>query len=205
MTGADVLAVVEVLPCVCVLAVVVLPLVWVIAMYNSLVRARQYVKEAWAQIDTELRRRYDLIPNLVETVKAYAKHEQQTLEGIVEARNRAYANQAGSPADQARDENEMVGALGRLLVVAEGYPELKADRHFLELQHELANTEDRIQRVRRFYNGNVRDLNTKVQVFPTSLLAGVFGFRQAEYFEVQAAVREPVRVDLSGGDGASGV
>lgn len=199
MSGGAVLAIVELLPCVCFLAVVVVPLVWALAMYNSLVRASQHVKEAWAQIDTELRRRYDLIPNLVETVKGYAKHEQETLERMVLARNRAYANEQGSPADQARDENEMVGALGRLLAVAEAYPDLKADGNFLELQRELANTEDRIQRVRRFYNGNVRDLNTKVQVFPTNVLAGIFGFAQAEYFEVDPAVRQPIRVDLDRG------
>lgn len=202
MTSPALIGVIELLPCVCFIAALLLPLLWALAMYNALVRARQHVKEAWAQIDTELRRRYDLIPNLVETVKAYAKHERQTLEQTIEARNRAHANEAGSPADQARDENQMVGALGRLLAVAEAYPDLKADRNFLQLQHELANTEDRIQRVRRFYNGNVRDLNTKVQVFPTSVLAGMFGFVQAEYFEVDPAVRGPVQVDLEPGEGA---
>ena len=184
------------LPCVCVIAVLVVPTVWAIAVYNSLVRARQHVREAWAQIDTELKRRYDLIPNLVETVKAYARHEQQTLELAIHARNTARDNTQGGPAAQARDENQMIRAVGRLLAVAEAYPDLKADRHFLELQHELSNTEDRIQRVRRFYNGNVRDLNTKVQAFPTSIFAGLFGFGQAEYFEIDQAVRQPVRVDL---------
>jgi len=184
------------LPCVCVLAALLVPALWALAMYNSLVRARQHVREAWAQIDTELKRRHDLIPNLVETVKAYAKHEQETLELALAARNAAAHEHAG-PEAQARDENQMARAVGRLLAVAEAYPDLKADRHFLELQHELSNTEDRIQRVRRFYNGNVRDLNTKVQVFPTSLFAGMFGFRQAEYFEIDPAVRRPVGVDLS--------
>ena len=197
--GWGLLAIIELLPCVCIIAGLVVPVLWALAMYNSLVRAQQHVKEAWAQIDTELRRRYDLIPNLVETVKGYAKHEQETLERMVAARNRAYANERGGPAEQARDENEMVGALGRLLAVAEAYPDLKADRHFLELQRELANTEDRIQRVRRFYNGNVRDLNTKVQVFPTNLFAGLFGFGQAEYFEIDQAVRQPVGIDLDRG------
>ena len=183
-------------PCLCLFVALLIPLAWVIAMYNSLVRARQHVREAWAQIDTELNRRYDLIPNLVETVKAYARHEQETLERAIAARNQAYANEQGSPADQARDENEMIRALGRLLAIAEAYPDLKADRHFLELQRELSNTEDRIQRVRRFYNGNVRDLNTKVQVFPTNLFATLFGFTQAEYFEIDQAVREPIQVKL---------
>ncbi|MFN3168419.1 MAG: LemA family protein [Phycisphaeraceae bacterium] len=183
------------LPCVCVLAALLVPALWALAMYNSLVRARQHVREAWAQIDVELKRRHDLIPNLVETVKGYAKHEQETLELALAARNAAAEEHAG-PAAQARDENQMARAVGRLLAVAEAYPDLKADRHFLELQHELSNTEDRIQRVRRFYNGNVRDLNTKVQVFPTSLFAGLFGFRQAEYFEIDPAMRRPVRVDL---------
>lgn len=187
--------IVALFPCLCVLAAAVIPLAWGIAMYNSLVRARQHVHEAWAQIDTELKRRYDLIPNLVQTVKGYAKHEKETLDLAIRARNAAARDHAG-PAEHARDENQMVHAVGRLLAVAEAYPALKADRHFLELQHELANTEDRIQRVRRFYNGNVRDLNTKVQVFPTNIFAGLFGFTQAEYFEIDQAVRQPVRVGL---------
>ena len=167
-------------------------------MYNGLVRAKQHVKESWAQIDTELRRRYDLIPNLVETVKGYAKHEQETLNLAIKCRNQAHAN-TGSPENQARDENEMVRAVGRLLAIAETYPDLKADRHYLELQHELANTEDRIQRVRRFYNGNVREMNTKVQVFPTNLFASLFGFKLAEYFEIDPAIRQPVDVKLDQG------
>ncbi len=190
------LAMAELLPCVCVLALLVVPLLWAVAMYNSLVRARQHVHEAWSQIDVELKRRYDLIPNLVETVKGYAKHERETLELALRARNQAFANGDGSPNDQARDENKMIQALGRLLAIAEAYPDLKADRHFLELQHELANTENRIQRARRFYNGNVRDLNTKVQVFPTNIFAGMFGFTQAEYFEIDEAVRRPIDVGL---------
>ena len=184
------------LPCICVLVVLVVPLAWGIAMYNSLVRSRQHVKEAWSQIDVELKRRYELIPNLVETVKGYAKHEQETLDLAIRARNQAYTNTQSSPANQARDENDMVHAIGRLLAVAEAYPDLKADRQFLELQRELSHTENRIQRVRRFYNGNVRDLNTKVQVFPTNIFAGMFGFTQAEYFEIDEAVRQPVKVDV---------
>lgn len=185
-----------ILPCTCFAIFLIIPIVWVIAVYNGLVRARTHVDESWAQIDTELRRRYDLIPNLVETVKAYAKHERETLEKTTAARNRAHDNPHSSPEDLAVDENAMVKAVTRLLAVAEAYPELKADQHFLELQRELANTEDRIQRVRRFYNGNVRDLNTKIQVFPSNLLAGMFGFKKAEYFEVEPVIRENVKANL---------
>ena len=185
---------IEQVSCVCMAAALVLPAVWLVVVYNSLVRARQHVAEAWAQIDTELRRRYDLIPNLVEVVKGYARHEKEVLTLAIEARHKAFANTEGSPADQAGDENGMARAVARLLAVAEAYPDLRADAHFLELQHELSSTEDRIQRVRRFYNGNVRDLNTKVQAFPTNLIAGVFGFRLAEYFEVEPAVREAPKV-----------
>lgn len=194
MDDAVVLASNGLVPMIMLAAVILIPLAWSIAMYNALVRARQHVREAWAQIDTELRRRYDLIPNLVETVKGYAKHEQQTLDLAIKARNQAHANSQDSPAGQARDENEMVHAVGRLLAIAEAYPDLKADRHFLDLQRELANTEDRIQRVRRFYNGNVRDLNTKVQVFPTNIFASLFGFSEAEYFEIDQAMRQPISV-----------
>lgn len=190
-----VLALQEVIPCVFIVAVVVVPLLWVLAMYNSLVRANQHVKESWSQIDVELKRRYDLVPNLVETVKGYAKHEKETLELAINARNHARDTQQG-PVDQAHDENTMARAVSQLLAIAEDYPDLKADRHFLELQNELANTEDRIQRVRRFYNGNVRDLNTKVQVFPTNLFAGMFGFTQAEYFEIEPMMRKPVDVTI---------
>ena len=189
-------ALTAILPCVCILAVVLIPLLWVMAVYNSLVRARQHVKESWAQIDTELKRRYDLVPNLVETVKGYAKHEQETLELTMQARNKAHDNDHTSPESQARDENAMGKAVARLLAVAEAYPDLKADQHYLELQRELANTEDRIQRVRRFYNGNVRDLNTKVQVFPSNILAGMFNFKLAEYFEVDPIVREALKIDI---------
>lgn len=186
----------EALPCVFIAAVVLVPLLWTLAMYNSLVRANQHVKEAWAQIDVELKRRYDLVPNLVQTVKGYAKHEQETLELAIKARNQARDDVHDGPVEQARDENTISRTVGRLLAIAEDYPDLKADKHFLELQHELANTEDRIQRVRRFYNGNVRDLNTKVQVFPTNLFAGMFGFTQAEYFEIEPMMRQSVDVQI---------
>jgi len=148
-------------------------LLWIAMLYNSLVRANNHVKESWSQIDVELKRRYDLIPNLVSTVKGYAAHENEVFEQVAQARNAAYSN-TGSPESQARDENALVGVMRTLFAVVENYPELKASSHFLELQKELVNTEDRIQRARRFYNGNVRDLNNKVEVFPSNILAGLF-------------------------------
>ncbi len=173
---------------------VLLLLLVVAGLYNGLVRARNACDESWADIDTELRRRYDLIPNLVETVKGYAGHEKDTLERVIAARNTAMANH-GSPESQARDENLLVGALRQLFALSEAYPDLKANQNFLALQQELANTEDRIQRSRRFYNANVRDLNNRIQVFPSNIVAGIFGFTRREYFEIdQAAAREPVQV-----------
>jgi LemA protein len=167
-------------------------LLWIALTYNALVRLRQHVSESWAGIDTELKRRYELIPNLVETVKGYAAHERQTLEAVVAARARAAAS-SGTPGQQARDEQELVTSVNRLLAVAEAYPDLKASVNFLALQKELANTEDRIQAARRFFNANVRDLNTRVAVFPSSLVAGMFGFRAAEFFEVESAAVRQVR------------
>jgi len=174
----------------------VVVLFWVIANYNALVRLRQHCRESWSGIDTELKRRYELIPNLVETVKGYAKHEREVLQAVVEARNRAVAS-TGSPRQQADDENAFVGTVRRLFAVAEGYPDLKASRNFLALQEELANTEDRIQAARRFYNANVRDLNTRIQVFPSSLIASLFGFQPEQFFEIEGAhVRQPPPVEL---------
>ena len=167
-----------------VLAAIAVPLLIVAGMYNGLVRIRNHVRESWANVDTELKRRYDLIPNLVETVKGYAAHERETLQSVVEARNRALASH-GSPAQQAGDESLLVDTLKRLLVVVESYPDLKASRNFLELQNELANTEDRIQAARRFYNANVRDLNNRVEVFPSNVIAGFFKFERADFFEVE--------------------
>lgn len=179
-----------------VLGICMLPLFWFIGTYNGLVRTRNTCDEAWSDIDTELKRRYDLIPNLVETVKGYATHEKQVLEGVIAARNRACGTH-GSVADQARDEREFVGALKQLFAVVEGYPELKSNRNFLELQRELANTEDRIQAARRFYNGNVRDLNTRVEMVPSNMVAGMFNFTRKEFYEVEdAAVRAAVKVEF---------
>jgi len=176
---------------------VVLLLVLIVAgMYNALVRARNACNESWADIDTELRRRYDLIPNLVQTVKGYAAHEKDTLERVVQARNAAMAN-TGSPESQARDENMLVGALRQLFALAENYPDLKANQNFLQLQEELSITENRIQRSRRFYNANVRDLTNRIEVFPSNIIANMFNFTKKEYFEIEeAAAREPVKVQF---------
>ncbi len=173
-------------------------LLWFVLTYNAFVRVRQQVSESWAGIDTELKRRYDLIPNLVETVKGYAGHERQTLEAVTAARAKAAAS-AGSPGAQARDEQALVTSVNKLLAVAESYPDLKASANFLQLQKELANTEDRIQAARRFFNGNVRDLNTRIAVFPSSLVASMFGVKPAEFFEVEStSVRQVVDVSFNG-------
>ncbi len=178
------------------LGIILFVLIWIMSMYNGLVRLRQHCRESFSGIDTELKRRYDLIPNLVETVKGYAKHERETLEAVVEARGRAVAS-TGSPQAQAQDENMLVGALRNMFVLAEGYPELKASAHFLGLQRQLGNTEDRIQAARRFYNANVRDMNTRIEVVPSSLIAKIFGFQKQEFFEVEnVTVRQAPDVDL---------
>lgn len=165
----------------------------VVTIYNNLVRLRQRVKEAWSDIDVQLKRRYDLIPNLVETVKGYATHERELLERVTEARTRAMG--AGSPKEKADAENMLSGTLKTLFAVSENYPQLKANENFLELQKELSDTENKIQAARRFYNGNVMELNTKVESFPTNIVAGAFGFKQEEFFELQEeAAKEPVQV-----------
>ena len=180
-----------------VLAVIVLiPIVYVVATYNTLVALRNYIRDAWGNIDTELKRRYDLIPNLVATVKGYAAHEKEVLEQVTRLRVQCIASQ-GTPSEQAVDENQLVAALQRLLAVVENYPQLKADKNFLELQHELVNTEDRIQAARRFFNGNVRDYRNKCQTFPSSIIANMFGFEPQDYFNVDAAVREVPKTDFA--------
>ncbi|HEX5790743.1 MAG TPA: LemA family protein [Luteolibacter sp.] len=186
-----------VIPLIILGAVVLLPLIFVIVTYNGLVSIRNHIKEAWADIDTELKRRYDLIPNLVETTKGYAKHERETFERVTELRNRCMSNH-GSPAQQASTEKELVSGLNQLMAVAESYPELKADKQFLALQKELVNTEDRIQAARRFYNGNVRDYRNKAQTFPSNIVAGMFGFppEAQEFFEVDPVERNAVKVEL---------
>lgn len=180
------------------IGLVVLLLGGVIVHYNALVRLRQHCRESWADIDTELKRRYDLIPNLVNTVKAYAAHERETLDSVVVARSRAVSS-TGTPETQARDENLLVAALQRLLMISEDYPDLKANENFLELQNELTRTEDRIQAARRFYNGNVREMNTRVEVLPSNLIAMMFGFQHEEFFEIEsAAERRAPAVKLDG-------
>jgi len=170
------------LPAIIIIAIVAIFALWAVAQYNGLVKLRNLVQEAWKQIDVELQRRHDLIPNLVETVKGYAAHEKGTFEEVTNARAAA-SNPGASPAQQAAQENVLTQALGKLFAVVENYPELKANVNFQQLQAELTNTEDRIAAGRRFYNANVRTLNTKIETFPTSIVAGMFGFKQAEYFE----------------------
>ena len=169
--------------------VLLLPVIYVIATYNTLVALRNHIAEAWSNIDTELKRRYDLIPNLVETVKGYAKHERETMEKVVQLRNLCAADR-GSVSHQESTERQLVGAVQKLLAVAEAYPALKADRNFLELQHELVNTEDRLQAARRFYNGNVRDMRNQCESFPSSIVASLFNFQLQDFFDVEPAVRE---------------
>jgi len=179
-----------VVPTLIVLAVLVVLVVIVVVQYNGLVRVRNLVQESWRQVDVELTRRHDLIPNLVETVKGYAAHEKSVFEEVARARSQA-AGTGATPEQQAAQENELTHALGRLFAVAEGYPVLRASENFQQLQLELATTEDRIAAGRRFYNANVRDLNTRVESFPSNLIANAFHFAKAEYFEVEdPAVRQ---------------
>jgi LemA protein len=167
------------------IGVVVLLLgIWAVVTYNGFIRLRNLVEESWKQIDVELHRRYDLIPNLVETVKGYAGHERQTLEAVTAARSAA-ASPGATPAEQASQENILTGALRQLFAVAEAYPDLKANQNFLELQTQLTETEDRIAAGRRFYNANVRAFNTKLQTFPPNVIAQLFKFKEAEYFEAE--------------------
>jgi LemA protein len=166
--------------------------VTLISMYNGLVQLRVRCDSAWSDIDVQLKRRHDLIPNLVETVKGYAAHEKGTFENI--AKFRSQAMQASTPADRAAAENQLTGALKSLFAVAENYPELKASEQFTQLQGSLSQTEDSIQNARRYYNAVVRDLNTKIQSFPTNILAGMAGFTARQFFETAEADREPVAV-----------
>jgi LemA protein len=172
-------------------AVIVFGLVVGFASYNRFVRQRNLIDNSWSNVDTELKRRYDLIPNLVETVKGYASHEAGTLQAVTEARTRAMAD-SGSPNQQARSENELVGQLKSLIAVSEAYPDLEASTGFTDLQHQLVSTEDRIQAARRLYNNNVRDYNQRTQTVPTNVIAKLFGFTPREYFEVDEAVSTSV-------------
>ncbi len=167
---------------------------WLMGAYNSLVRLRQAVKNAWAQIDVQLKRRHDLIPNLVNTVKGYATHEKGTLEAVMNAR--AKATSVTLPADKIKAEGELTGALARLLAVSEAYPDLKANQNFLSLQGELGSTEDRIAFARQSYNNTVTQLNTAIQTFPTVLIAGVFGFKEEPFFEAPAEEKNVPKVEF---------
>jgi LemA protein len=179
-----------------VLVVLVVGLVlWAVSAYNGLIKLRNLVQEAWRQIDVELTRRHDLIGNLVETVKGYAAHERGTLEDVIRARSAAMSP-GQSPAQQAESENILSQALGRLIAVAEAYPDLKANENFMALQNELTSTEDRIASARRYYNATVRDLNTRVETVPTNIVAGISGIERAEYFEAVGEQREAPRVDF---------
>ncbi len=176
--------------------VVLVPLIWWISVYNRITNLKNTTKESWSDIDVELKRRYDLIPNLVETVKGYAKHERETLERVVDLRNAAMGNN-GSAESQGRDESKLGVAMKTLFAVAEGYPELKSDANFRVLQEELAITEDRVAAARRFFNGNVRDLRNILQSFPTSVVGGSMNVQMPTFFELDDESERVVpRVDV---------
>ncbi len=169
--------------------------VWIASAYNSLVRSRNRVKESWSDIDVQLKRRYDLIPNLIETVKGYAAHERQTLDAVIEARSAAMG--ASNLADKSQAENMLSGALKNLFALSEAYPQLRAVESFAKLQDELSDTENKIQAARRFYNTNVMTLNTQVESFPTNVIAGIFTFKKEEFFQLDnESEREPVKVSF---------
>ncbi len=167
---------------------------WIIIIYNGLIRLKNRVDEAWSDIDVQLKRRYDLIPNLINTVKGYAAHEKEVFEKVTAARTQAMG--IGSGVGKAEAEDMLSGALKSLFAVAESYPDLKANQNFLELQRELTDTEDKIQAARRFYNGNVRDFNTKIEVFPNNVFAGMLNFTKREFFEAKEGEKEPVKVEF---------
>lgn len=165
---------------------------WVIFLFNGLIRLKNRVEEAWSDIDVQLKRRYDLIPNLIETVKGYAKHEREVLESVTEARTRAMGAQ--DTKDQVEAENMLSDTLKSLFAVSENYPDLKANQNFLELQRELSDTENKIQASRRFYNGNVRDFNTKIQSFPNNMIAGTLNFKEKDFFEAGEEEKKNIEV-----------
>jgi LemA protein len=179
-----------------ILAIIVVLVIWLASMYNSFVRTVNRVKEAWADIDVQLKRRYDLIPNLVETVKGYAKHEAGTLEKVTEAR--ALALNAQGPEEKAQAENILTGALKSIFAVSESYPELKANENFIELQRELSDTENKIQAARRFYNSTVLALNTNIDLFPNNIIAQMFKFKKEAFFQLDKdEEKEPVKVNFN--------
>jgi LemA protein len=181
-----------------IIGIVVIIVIAFIATYNGLVRLRNQVKNAWAQIDVQLKRRYDLIPNLVETVKGYAKHERETLDSVTNARNLAQQAASASVGERSKAEVELSSALSRLLAVVENYPDLKANQNFLALQEELTSTENKISFSRQFYNDSVMKYNNQTQMFPSNIIAGMTGFKASEFFEVEAAAeREAPKVSFS--------
>lgn len=176
-----------------ILTILVVVVLWLVFTYNGLIRRRYRVKEAWADIDVQLKRRYDLIPNLVETVKGYATHEKEAFEKVTQARAAALGAQTVHEKEAA--ENVLTSALKSIFAIAEAYPQLRAVESFVKLQDELSDTENKIQAARRFYNGNVMEFNTKTETFPTNLIAGIFGFKKEEFFQLQQEeAREPVGV-----------
>lgn len=176
-------------------AIVALVLLYAIYLFNRLVSLRNRVANGWSQIDVQLRRRYDLIPNLVETVKGYAAHERELFEHVAEARSQAIG--ASTVGDQAQAENQLTAGLRRLMAVAEDYPDLKASQNFLALQEELTGTESRIAYARQFYNDQVMLLNTRIQAVPSNVVAKLFGFTPREFFDIEDPIRGPVQVDLT--------
>jgi LemA protein len=178
-----------------IIGVIALFLLWCVFMYNHFVRLVNRTKEAWSDIEVQLKRRYDLIPNLVESVKGYATHEKSAFENVTRARSQAMS--AGSMGDHAKAENMLTGALKSLFAIAEAYPDLKANQNFLELQRELSDTENKIQAARRFYNTNMRDLNTGIESFPGNVIAGTFKFKKQEFFDIPDAGPEQNPVSVS--------
>lgn len=177
-----------------ILIVLVVIILWLVAIFNGLVKLRNRSDEAWSDIDVQLKRRYNLIPNLVNTVKGYAQHERELFEKITQARTAAMGAQGVEEKGQA--ENALSNTLKSLFAVAENYPDLKANQNFLELQRELSDTENKIQAARRFYNGNVRDLNIKIEKFPNNMVAGIFGFKKKDFFEADEGEKKPVNVNF---------
>lgn len=170
-------------PLLMIIAAIAIIILWLVAIYNGLIRCKNRADEAWSDIDVQLKRRYDLIPNLIETVKGYAAHEQGTLEKVINARNQAM--QAGGTAEKAKAENELSQTLKSIFALSESYPDLKANQNFGKLQDELSDTENKIQAARRFYNGNVRDFNIKIEIFPNNIIANKLNFKKKELFEIE--------------------
>ncbi len=177
-----------------IVAVLVLLVLYVVGTYNGLVKLRNRVKDQWAQIEVQLKRRFDLIPNIVETVKGYAKHESETLKGVIEARNKFTV--ASTPEQEMEANNQLTGAIRQLFALSESYPDLKADSNFLKLQETLEDTENKISTTRQFYNDTVLSLNNKVEMFPSNIIANMFGFKKEAFFEAPAEAKEAPKVEF---------